>query len=103
MPSFAIPKFTVLLEPLWVSAEFLLLSTGPLLDIIRQLMKSKSPRNQTISRTFGKLHHFGYFLLCNNLFDDAQIFVGTHQHFPFSFTVKMFKSAHMPTRRIRRV
>ena len=29
MPSFAIPKFTVLLEPLWVSAEFLLLSTGP--------------------------------------------------------------------------
>ena len=34
MPSFAIPKFTVLLEPLWVSAEFLLLSTGPLLYII---------------------------------------------------------------------
>ena len=32
MPSFAIPKFTVLLEPLWVSAEFLLLSTGPILD-----------------------------------------------------------------------
>ena len=34
MPSFAIPKFTVLLEPLWVPAEFLLLSTGPLLYII---------------------------------------------------------------------
>lgn len=34
MPSFAISKFTVLLEPLWVSAEFLLLSTGPLLYII---------------------------------------------------------------------
>ena len=32
MPSFAIPKFTVLLEPLWVSAVFLLLSTGPNLD-----------------------------------------------------------------------
>ena len=32
MPSFAIPKFTVLLEPLWVPAEFLLLSTGPNLD-----------------------------------------------------------------------
>lgn len=32
MPSFAIPKFTVLLEPLWVSAEFLLLSTGTNLD-----------------------------------------------------------------------
>ena len=32
MPSFAISKFTVLLEPLWVSAEFLLLSTGPNLD-----------------------------------------------------------------------
>ena len=30
MPSFAIPKFTVLLEPLWVPAEFLLLSTGPI-------------------------------------------------------------------------
>ena len=29
MPSFAISKFTVLLEPLWVSAEFLLLSTDP--------------------------------------------------------------------------
>lgn len=34
MPSFAISKFTVLLEPLWVSAESLLLSTGPLLYII---------------------------------------------------------------------
>lgn len=32
MPSFAIPQFTVLLEPLWVSAVFLLLSTGPNLD-----------------------------------------------------------------------
>ena len=32
MPSFAIPKFTVLLEPLWVSAVFLLLSTDPTLD-----------------------------------------------------------------------
>ena len=29
MPSFAIPKFTVLLEPLWVSAKFLLLSKDP--------------------------------------------------------------------------
>ena len=36
MPSFAIPKFTVLLEPLWVSAEFLLLSTGPLSYNIRR-------------------------------------------------------------------
>ena len=34
MPSFAISQFTVLLEPLWVSAEFLLLSTGPLLYIM---------------------------------------------------------------------
>lgn len=33
MPSFAISKFTVLLETLWVSAEFLLLSTGPNLDV----------------------------------------------------------------------
>ena len=34
MPSFAISKSTVLLEPLCVSAEFLLLSTDPLLYII---------------------------------------------------------------------
>ena len=32
MPSFAISKFTVLLGPRWVSAEFLCLSTGPNLD-----------------------------------------------------------------------
>ena len=36
LPSFAIPKFTVLLEPLWVSAEFLCLSTGPLSYNIRR-------------------------------------------------------------------
>ena len=36
MPSFAISKFTVLLEPLWVSAEFLLLSTGSLSYLIEQ-------------------------------------------------------------------
>ena len=29
MPSFAISQFIILLEPLWVSADFLLLSTGP--------------------------------------------------------------------------
>lgn len=29
MPSFAISQFIILLEPLWVSAVFLLLSTGP--------------------------------------------------------------------------
>ena len=34
MPSFAISQFIILLEPLWVSAVFLLLSTGPLLYII---------------------------------------------------------------------
>ena len=32
MPSFAIPKFIILLGPLWVPADFLLLSTGPNLD-----------------------------------------------------------------------
>ena len=36
MPSFAISKFTVLLGPLWVSAEFLLLSTGSLLYLIKE-------------------------------------------------------------------
>ena len=35
MPSFAISQFIILLEPLWVPADFLLLSTGPLLYIIR--------------------------------------------------------------------
>ena len=34
MPSFAISQFIILLEPLWVPAVFLLLSTGPLLYII---------------------------------------------------------------------
>ena len=32
MPSFAISQFIILLEALWVSAVFLLLSTGPNLD-----------------------------------------------------------------------
>ena len=32
MPSFAISQFIILLEPLWVPADFLLLSTGPNLD-----------------------------------------------------------------------
>ena len=44
MPSFAISQFIILLEPLWVSAVFLLLSTGPLLYIIWpqcQVMTSK--------------------------------------------------------------
>ena len=36
MPSFAISQFIILLEPLWVSAVFLLLSTGPLLYIIAE-------------------------------------------------------------------
>ena len=36
MPSFAISQFIILLEPLWVSAVFSLLSTGPLLYIIYQ-------------------------------------------------------------------
>ncbi len=39
MPSFAIPKFTVLLGPLWVSAVFLLLSTGPLLHLISEFVR----------------------------------------------------------------
>ena len=39
MPSFAIPKFTVLLGPLWVSAVFLLLSTGPLLYLISEFVR----------------------------------------------------------------
>ena len=34
MPSFAISQFIILLGPLWVSAVFLLLSTGPLLYLI---------------------------------------------------------------------
>ena len=37
MPSFAIPKFIILLGPRWVSAVFLLLSTGPLFYLIQKL------------------------------------------------------------------
>ena len=38
MPSFAISQFIILLEPPWVPAEFLRLSTGPLLYIILQVL-----------------------------------------------------------------
>ena len=34
MPSFSISQFIILLEPLWVPAVFLLLSTGPITYII---------------------------------------------------------------------
>ena len=47
MPSLAISKFTVLLEPLWVSAEFLLLSTGPLLYIILSSMDAVAEMQRT--------------------------------------------------------
>ena len=46
MPSFSVFQFTILLGPLRVSAEFLLLSTGPLLYLILLLVvrsKKKSP------------------------------------------------------------
>ena len=38
-----------------------------------QLMKNKSPRNQTISRTFGKLLHSGYFIVicCTDLLSQS--------------------------------
>ena len=48
MPSFAISKFTVLLEPLWVSAEFLLLSTGPLSYLIEQNFAVYDPAPQSL-------------------------------------------------------
>lgn len=45
MPSFAISQFIILLEPLWVPAEFLLLSTGPLLYGPRTpVLKTRGPR-----------------------------------------------------------
>ena len=58
MPSFAIPKFTVLLEPLWVPAVFLLLSTGPLFYLINisnsfvvsKVLKYKSAAEQEYFR-----------------------------------------------------
>lgn len=37
MPSFAIPKFTVLLEPLWVSAEFCFCQQVPILTQAKAL------------------------------------------------------------------
>mgnify|MGYP006905710010 CR=1 FL=1 len=42
MPSFAIPKFIILLGPRWVSADFLLLSTGSLLYIIQHKARKKN-------------------------------------------------------------
>ena len=53
MPSFAISKFTVLLGPRWVSAEFLLLSTGPGYNAIYDLLgsgKLKGYRNGRVWR-----------------------------------------------------
>lgn len=50
MPSFAIPKFTVLLEPLWVSAVFLLLSTGPLLYLILTSVPEESVMTQSVKQ-----------------------------------------------------
>ena len=50
MPSFAIPKFTVLLEPLWVSAVFLLLSTGPLLYLILTRVTEESVMTQSVKQ-----------------------------------------------------
>ena len=47
MPSFAISKFTVLLEPLWVSAVFLLLSTGP--HILHHPAKLKQYQQKGVS------------------------------------------------------
>lgn len=56
MPSFAISKFTVLLEPLWVPAEFLLLSTGPLLYIIVFEIKRPDSAIQKIHFDIPPLH-----------------------------------------------
>lgn len=56
MPAFSISRFIILLRPLWISAGFLLLSTGPILDstdrLIHALQIEKSfyialPRNGT--------------------------------------------------------
>ena len=46
MPSFSISNSNVLPENLWVSAEFLLLSTGPLLYSIRGIIPCVSIRRQ---------------------------------------------------------
>ena len=56
MPSFAISKFTVLLGPLWVSAEFLLLSTGSLLYIIDYRLGSSTDCTEgSLTRSLGCL------------------------------------------------
>ena len=56
MPSFAISKFTVLLETLWVSAEFLLLSTGSLLYIIDYRLGSSTDCTEgSLTRSLGCL------------------------------------------------
>ena len=75
MPSFAIPQFTVLLEPLWVSAVFLLLSTGPNLDgTISGLLQQPQDQgkaeglaacNSQTASPFGCLNNFYFKILSN--------------------------------------
>ena len=77
MPSFAIPQFTVLLEPLWVSAVFLLLSTGPNLDgTISGLLQQPQDQGKTeglaacnsqTASPFGCLNNFYFEILSNFL------------------------------------
>ena len=50
MPSFAIPKFIILLGPRWVSAVFLLLSTGPNLDGTDVIVVARSDAGSEFSR-----------------------------------------------------
>ena len=81
MPSFAIPKFTVLLEPLWVSAVFLLLSTGPNLDgtisgLLQQPQdqgkaKGLAACNSQTASPFGCLNNF-YFKILSNFLGSLQ-------------------------------
>ena len=72
---FRYPQFTVLLEPLWVSAVFLLLSTGPILDgtisgLLQQPQdqgkaKGLAACNSQTASPFGCLNNFYFKILSN--------------------------------------
>ena len=61
MPSFAISQFIILLEPLWVPADFLLLSTGPITCAIRDKEIKLTPEEAVRQLYIYKLmNEYGY-------------------------------------------
>ena len=117
MPSFAIPQFTVLLEPLWVSAVFLLLSTGPNLDgTISGLLQQPQDQgkaeglaacNSQTASPFGCLNNF-YFKILSNFLGSLHFKAGADFCYPImrlNFWRKWRKfgvNPLLPTQKIKR-